>query len=153
MKRYTIVLTFLFALMNTGCEDAKAESIDNSDEITQLQKQITELKSRVDTLFASIPKTYFFEGQIASDGTFKVEHPSIKPNNLPLIHYQFEFKEQALNNGDDFWGLYSVGIGAGHLFQGIQVHDGYLIIKNIWQGDPIPNYVGRKVKIQLTTLN
>ena len=153
MKRYTIGLTLLFALVNTGCEDAKAESIDNSDEITQLQKEITELKSRVDTLFASRPKVFFFEGQIASDGTFKVEHPSIKPNNLPLIHYQFEFRQQTLNNGAAFWGLYPTGIGAGHLFQGIQVHDGYLIIKNIWQGNPIPNYVGAKVKIQLTTLN
>ena len=152
MKRYTIGLTLLFALMNTGCEDAKAESIDNSDEITQLQKEITELKSRVDTLFASRPKVFFFEGQIASDGTFKVEHPSIKPNNLPLIHYQFEFREQSLNNGDDFWGLYPDG-HTGHYFQGIQVHDGYLIIKNIWGGNPIPNYVGAKVKIQLTTLN
>ena len=96
MKRYTIGLTLLFALVNTGCEDAKAESIDNSDEITQLQKEITELKSRVDTLFASRPKVFFFEGQIASDGTFKVEHPSIKPNNLPLIHYQFEFDDGAI---------------------------------------------------------
>ena len=152
MKRYLIGLTLLFALMNTGCEDAKAESVDNSDEITQLQKQITELKSRVDTLFASIPKTYFFEGQIASNGTFKVEHPSIKPNNLPLIHYQFEFNEQTLNNGNSFWGLYPDG-HTGHQFQGIHVHDGYLIIKNTWQGNSIPNYVGRKVKIQLTTLN
>ena len=47
MKRYTIGLTLLFALVNTGCEDAKAESIDNSDEITQLQKEITEKVKKI----------------------------------------------------------------------------------------------------------
>ena len=55
MKRYTIGLTLLFALMNTGCEDAKAESKDYDVEIVELQQQITQLSSRLDSLITVVP--------------------------------------------------------------------------------------------------
>ena len=55
MKRYTIGLTILLALMNTGCEDAKAESKDYDVEIAELQQQITQLSSRLDSLIAVVP--------------------------------------------------------------------------------------------------
>ena len=55
MKRFTIGLTLLFALMNTGCEDAKAESKDYDVEIAELQQQITQLSSRLDSLIAVVP--------------------------------------------------------------------------------------------------
>jgi len=55
MKRFTIGLTLLFALMNTGCEDAKAESKDYDVEIAELQQQITQLSSRLDSLITVVP--------------------------------------------------------------------------------------------------
>jgi len=55
MKRYTIGLTLLFALMNTGCEDAKAESKDYDVEIAELQQQVSQLNSRLDSLIAVVP--------------------------------------------------------------------------------------------------
>ena len=55
MKRYTIGLTLLFALMNTGCEDAKAESKDYDVEIAELQQQVSQLNSRLDSLINVVP--------------------------------------------------------------------------------------------------
>ena len=62
MKRYTIGLTFLFALINTGCEDAKAESKDYDVEIVELQQQITQLSSQLDSLINVVPTRYIYEG-------------------------------------------------------------------------------------------
>jgi len=55
MKRYTIGLTLLFALMNTGCEDAKADTKEYDVEIAELQQQITQLSSRLDSLINIVP--------------------------------------------------------------------------------------------------
>ena len=64
MKSYTLGLTLLFALMNTGCEDAKAESKDYDVEIAELQQQVSQLNSRLDSLISVTPSDKSFAALI-----------------------------------------------------------------------------------------
>ena len=105
MKRYTIGLTLLFALMNTGCEDAKAESKDYDVEIAELQQQVSQLNSRLDSLInvvptntniaqlssrldstiSVIPMRKVYEGVVGNDYVVSIDIPEIKLTDMPII--------------------------------------------------------------------
>lgn len=87
MKNYSIGLTLLFALMNTGCEDAKAESKDYDVEIAELQQQITQLSSRLDSTIKVIPKKYNYEGVTDSQGNLTINIPGLQLEDLPVISF------------------------------------------------------------------
>ena len=76
MKRYTIGLTLLFALVNTGCEDAKAETKDYDTEIAELKGQINALNEKIDAM----PKTTSYECVMGSDEICTIEIPDFDPN-------------------------------------------------------------------------
>ena len=85
MKRYFIGITLLLALMNTGCEDAKAESKDYDVEIAELQQQITQLSSRLDSTISMMPTRKIYTGEIDSDGNISIDIPEIKLDDMPSI--------------------------------------------------------------------
>ena len=76
MKQYTIGLTLLFALVNTGCEDAKAETKDYDTEIAELKSQINALNEKIDAM----PKTTHYEGVVGSDNILTIDIPGFDPN-------------------------------------------------------------------------
>ena len=81
MKRYTIVLTLLMALVNTGCEDAKAETKDYDTEIAELKSQINALNEKIDAM----PKTTYYECIVGSDNICTIEIPELDPNDKNVI--------------------------------------------------------------------
>jgi hypothetical protein len=85
MKRYTIGLTLLLALMNTGCEDAKAESKDYDVEIAELQQQITQLTSRLDSTMSVMPTRKIYEGVVGSDNIVSIDIPEIQLTDMPIV--------------------------------------------------------------------
>ena len=87
MKRYTVGLTLLFALMNTGCEDAKAKSKDYDVEIAELQQQITQLSSRLDSTISVMPTRYIYEGVADAQGNLVIDIPLLNWNDLPVISF------------------------------------------------------------------
>jgi len=87
MKRYTIGLILLLALISTGCEDAKAESKDYDVEIAELQQQITQLSNLLDSTISVIPKKYNYEGIGDAQGNVVIDIPSLNWNDLPVISF------------------------------------------------------------------
>ena len=83
MKRYTIGLMFLFTLISTGCEDAKAESKDYDIEIAELR-----------ALIDAMPKTTHYECVMGSDNICTIEIPGFDPNEnftYSIILTPFEY--------------------------------------------------------------
>ena len=121
MKRYTIGLTLLFALMNTGCEDAKAESKDYDTEIAELR-----------ALIDAMPKTTHYECVFGGDDICIIEIPDFDPNEK--FSYSIMFSE--VGNFDLWtartWGKFEKG-----KYIADKSYDSY-------------NYEGQKIKLTIT---
>ena len=104
MKRYTIGFTLLLAMMNTGCEDAKAESKDYDVEIAELQQQITQLSSRLDSTISVIPSRKIYEGVVGSDKIVSIDIPEIQLTDMPIVSIIVKnYKESVQVGSIDHW--------------------------------------------------
>jgi hypothetical protein len=104
MKRYTILLTLLFALINTGCEDAKAESKDYDVEIAELQQQVSQLNSRLDSTMSVMPTRKIYEGVVGSDNIVSIDIPEIQLTDMPIVSIIVKnYKESVQVGPIDHW--------------------------------------------------
>ena len=142
-----MLIFFLISFFNS-CDDVSASESYSDEDILNLQNQINYLQTQINSI--PVPTTYFFEGNI-TNGLFRVDHPSIDPDNLPIITFQAQYTGGA-NSSDGFWAHIPSMQMAGHMFQGMRVGDGYVEISNEWQGSPLSQYENVPIKVQLTVL-